>query len=132
MVRIGIASLAVFVLWMILDFVLHGVILTSTYAMTPQLWRPIAEFKMGLNAFVVLVSAVCFVFIYAQCITQRSMRAALIYGLVLGIARGASMGYGSYAVMPMPYMLALAWFLGALVEYVAAGVVMHLIVKAQA
>ena len=129
MIRGGLAVLAVFVTWMILDAVLHGVILTSIYAQGPNLWRPMAEFKMGLNGFVVLVSAACFVFIYAQCIVEKSLKAALIYGLVLGIARGMSMGYGSYAVMPMPYLLALGWFLGSLVEYTVAGGVMSLIVK---
>ena len=129
MVRLGIASLAVFVVWMILDVVLHGMILSSTYAMTPQLWRPMGEMKMGVNAVVVLVAAICFVFVYAQLIPEKSLRTALVYALALGIARGITMGYGSYAAMPMPYLLALAWFLGEIVEYLIAGVVMSFIVK---
>jgi hypothetical protein len=123
------AAVAVFVTWMILDYVLHGVLLTSVYAQSPQLWRPMAEYKMALSAIVVLVNAACFAYIYAQFITEKSVKAALTYGLVLGIARGITMGYGSYSAMPMPYMLALAWFLGSVVEYVIAGGVLSLIVK---
>ena len=39
------------------------------------------------------------------------------------------MGYGSYSYMPIPYSLALGWFLASTVEGVAAGVVVGLIVK---
>ena len=90
------------------------------------------KFKVGLNAFVTLVSAVGFVFIYAQCIAGKSTRAALIYGLMLGIARGMIMGYGSYAAMPMPYVLALAWFAWAVVEVTIAGGGMSPIVRGKA
>ena len=31
------------------------------------------------------------------------------------------MGYGTYSVMPIPYSMALTWFLGAVVEGAAAG-----------
>ena len=33
------------------------------------------------------------------------------------------MGYGSYVVMPIPYSMALTWFLGSLVEAVVAGLI---------
>ena len=132
MKRMSLAALAVFVTWSVLDYVLHGVLLTSTYAQTPQLWRPMADYRYGLMAFVTLVAAVCFVFVYAQWITEKSAKTALMYGLVLGVFRGISMGYGSYAVMPMPYYLALCWFLGSIVEFTVAGWVMSLIVRDKA
>jgi hypothetical protein len=51
------------------------------------------------------------------------------YGLVFGIGSGISMGYGSYSVMPLPYQIALVWFLGAVIEAVAAGWITGMIVK---
>jgi hypothetical protein len=41
-------ALAVFVLWPAMDFVIHGLVLASPYAQTPQLWRPMAEMKTEL------------------------------------------------------------------------------------
>jgi len=112
------AVVAVFIAWSVLDFVLHGLILKSTYESSAALWRPMAEMKMGLTYVVVLIAAACFVGIYATLIADRSSGAALRYGLIFGIGTGISMGYGSYAVMPIPYILALAWFLGTIVEAV--------------
>jgi hypothetical protein len=129
MARIGIATVAVFVAWMLLDILLHGMLLRSSYALTPQLWRPMGEFKVGLNAFVVLVSAACFVWIYAQFVSDKSLKTALLYAAVFGLWRGITMGYGSYAVMPMPYLVALAWFLGAIVEVVVGGAILGWIVR---
>jgi hypothetical protein len=39
------------------------------------------------------------------------------------------MGYGTYAFMPIPYMLALVWFLGTLVEYVAGALLAGVIIR---
>jgi hypothetical protein len=39
------------------------------------------------------------------------------------------MGYGSYAVMPIPYELAFVWFNGTVVEALIAGLITALIVR---
>ena len=129
MVRTGLAVVAVFVVWIGLNFLLHGVLLTASYAASAQLWRPVAEMhaKIGLVYFVTFVSAACFVFVYARLIPGKSLKTALLYGLIVGLGAGISMGYGSYAVMPIPYMLALGWFLGSLVNYAIGALVMALV-----
>ena len=53
----------------------------------------------------------------------------MTYGLLLGISWGISMGYGSYSVMPIPYHMALAWFLGTVVEMTLGGLLLGLIIK---
>ena len=42
------------------------------------------------------------------------------------------MGYGSYSWLPIPYSLALVWFLGTTVEGVVGGLVAGLILRAEA
>ena len=59
------------------------------------------------------------------------MRTAVRYGLVFGIGSWISMGYGSYSVMPLPYEIAFGWFLGSLIEAIAAGWITGMIVKKQ-
>jgi hypothetical protein len=39
------------------------------------------------------------------------------------------MGYGSYSVMPIPYHMALTWFLGAVSEAMVGGVILGAIVR---
>ncbi len=129
MKRTILAVLAVFATWSVLDFIIHGLILGSTYAATPTLWRPMAEMKRGLMSATVLVAAAAFVFIYAQFITAKGVKTAVLYGLVYGIGAGVPMGYGTYSVMPIPYVMAFVWFAGSVVEFTIGGLVAGLIIK---
>ena len=60
--------------------------------------------KMGLMRIVVLISTLCFVLIYSLLIAKKGLGTALKSGLV---GTGISMGYDSYAVMPIPYKIAI-------------------------
>jgi hypothetical protein len=131
MKRAVLAIVAVFFAWTVLDFVLHVVILSSAYAASAQLWRPLPQMKMWLMHAVVLVAAASFVLIYAWLITDKSVKTGVRYGVLYGIGSGISMGYGSYAVMPLPYVIAFWWFLGSLVEAVAAGWIAGSLLKKQ-
>ncbi len=121
------AVLAVFVAWSALDFVIHGLILGKTYQETAAIWRPMAEMKMGLIHVVTLISAAVFVGLYARFVSDKSVKTAVGFGFLFGIGAGISMGYGTYAVLPMPYHIALVWFLGTLVESVVGGWIMGMI-----
>jgi predicted cobalt transporter CbtA len=116
MKRTILAIIAVFILWSILDFVIHGVILNEPYQATADLWRPMEEMKMGLMYVTGLIYSICFVLIYALLVKEKSTIAGLKYGLLFGLAVGVSMGYGSYSVMPVPYSMAFIWFMGSVVE----------------
>lgn len=73
------AIIAVFILWSILDFLIHGVLLTEAYKATAELWRPMEEMKMGLMRIVVLISAITFVLIYTLFFREKNMKTALKY-----------------------------------------------------
>ncbi len=127
--RILLATVAIFVAWEVLDFVIHGLILREAYAASPALWRPMADMKMGLMYIVGVVAAFCFAAIYGWLVRPKSLNAALKYGLLFGMGAGVSMGYGSYSVMPIPYVMAFTWFAGTIVEALVAGVLAGLIIR---
>ena len=130
--RIIFATLAVFVTWAILDFLIHGMMLGSTYQATAMLWRPMEEMKTGLMYLVLLLSALVFVTIYARLISPKNVARGLGYGLLFGVGTGISMGYGTYSVQPIPYYMALTWFLGTAIEATVAGLLTGLIVTEEA
>lgn len=115
------ACVAVFVLWTGTDYLFHGMILADDYRDTASLWRPAGEAKMGLYALVVLSAAVLFTAIYTLLVSPRSIRTALLYGALFGLAGGISFGYGMYAFMPMPHDMAVTWLINGLVEGVLGG-----------
>ena len=122
------AVLAVFIMWSILDFILHGLLLRSTYEATANLWRPMDQMNMPLMYFVTLVFTVCFVLIYGLLVGRKSLASGIRFGALFGLATGISMGFGSYCYMPIPLMLAWSWFLGSWIEAITAGAIVGAIV----
>jgi len=127
--RVIIAVVAVFIVWSILDFLIHGLLLQSIYAATSNLWRPMDEMNRPLMSLVTLVFTACFVAIYGFLIEQKSLVSGIRFGTLSGLATGISMGFGSYSYMPIPLTLACSWFIGSWIEAIVAGAVVGAIVK---
>ncbi|MBM2835241.1 MAG: hypothetical protein HW406_2402 [Candidatus Brocadiaceae bacterium] len=127
--RTFLAVVVVFIAWSILDFIIHGLLLKSTYEATASLWRPMHEMNMTLMHFVTLVFTVCFVLIYGFLIGKKSLVSGIKFGVLFGLATGISMGFGSYSYMPIPLTLAWSWFFGSLIEAIAAGAIVGAIMK---
>jgi hypothetical protein len=127
--RISLAVIAVFIAWSILDFIIHGVLLQSTYEATANLWRPMEEMKMSLMYIVTLLFTACFVVIYGLLIKEKSLVSGIKFGALFGLATGISMGFGSYSYMPIPLVLAWSWFLGTLAQAIVAGAITGVMVR---
>ncbi len=126
-----VASVVVFVAWALMDWLIHGVILGSSYAATPALWRPMQEMKMGVLYLAVFLNALSFCAIYAFFVGKKSLATGLKFGLWFGFGTGVAMGYGTYSVMPIPYVMALVWFLGHLAEAAVGGLIAGALIKGQ-
>jgi hypothetical protein len=81
------------------------------------------EMKMNVMHMAVLIASISFAWIYVGMISKKSIAAGVRYGLWWGLGAGVSMGYGTYSVMPIPYLMALTWFLGSLMEGAVAGLI---------
>lgn len=124
-----VAGAIIFILWCIIDFVMHGLILGSAYAESASLWRPMQEMNMWLIYLVTVVSVAVFTAIYTLFVQDKNTRTALGYGLLFGVGAGFSMGFGSYATMPMPEIIPCTWFLGTVTKTVLGGLVLGAIIK---
>lgn len=123
------AIILVAIAWQALDFIIHGMLLSSLYQETASLWRPMEEMKGELMIPVTVIAAICFVAIYAALIRPKSVRTGLLYGLLFGISGGISMGLGTYAFQPIPLDLAVYWMLTATLEMAIAGLITGSIVN---
>ncbi len=63
-------------------------------------------------------------------IHEKSISVAVEYGALFGLGTGVSMGYGSYAAMPITAFIAHIWFFSTLIKMVLAGYIVGVIVKA--
>ena len=129
MKKVILSVFAVFIAWSLMDFVIHGMILRNSYAATASLWRPMGEMKLWLMHITVLISALAFVLIYAHFFSRKGVSTGVKYGLLFGIGTGFPMGYGSYSVMPIPYLIAFTWCFGSVIEAIVGGLIVGSITR---
>ena len=127
--RLIIGTIAVAVVWFVMEFVIHGHLLKSLYEQTKQLWRPEAEMKMGIYILSLLVTSAAFVAVYEKLVAVKSMKNALLYSGLVGIGWGVGFGLGNYTWMPIPLALGVYWTLAFFVEALIAGIVLAYTVK---
>jgi len=127
--QIQLAIISVFLIWSAIDYFLHDYILVSLYKSATDLWRATYDEKVFTMYLVVFVSALIFVCIFALFFKTKNFKVGLIYGFLFGISTGITQGYGIYASMPIPKLVAFGWFLGITVKGVIGGGILGLLVR---
>ncbi len=122
----------VFVLSEVMMFLIHGVLLTSAYEAAKDVFRPDMESLMWIYHVLSVIGAFFLTFIFSKGYEGKGVVEGVRYGLYFGIWMGAGMAYGSYAMINIPYSLALQWFLYSIVEYVIYGVALAMVFGNQA
>jgi len=126
-----IASVVVFVVAQILEFIIHYLILGGSYQATAHLWRPTEEMNqmMWLMWLTGLIWAFIFVYIFAKGYENRGVMEGVRFGLIIGLFYSLPMSLGSYATMPIPFSLALNWFIFGMIEIIILGIMAALLYK---
>ena len=127
--KFWIAFIAVYVALAITDYLIHGVILSSTYA-SPELshlWRPEMMQKMWIFYLVYLFMAYAFTWIFSKGYEGKGTGEGLRYGFFVGLLTSTPMAYMSYVTYPIPYSLAMQWFLYGMVQAIVLGLVVAMV-----
>jgi hypothetical protein len=127
--RATVSVVLVFILWSVLDFLVHGMLLMPQYEATEALWLPQEEMRMALMFAVRFVSVMVFTLLYVVLISPKHVGRGLLYGLLYGIAAGTTMGYGSYSYMDIPYEMAFIWFVNAVLQMILAGAIVGWLIR---
>ncbi|MEK7293497.1 MAG: hypothetical protein AAB049_00850 [Nitrospirota bacterium] len=131
--RLALASLAVFVVFFVVDGVVNNVLLDDLYKQTASVWRPESEIQgnMWLMWLGTLILAPLFVLIYTKGYeaNKPGLGQGVRFGLIVGVLLSAPQCLVWYAVLPIPAALAVWWFMTGMVESVAAGVAAGLIYR---
>lgn len=118
---------AAFVVFVALDYIVNNVLLVSAYEETKHLWRAQEEMKWGVYLISMLFFSFFFAFIFSKGYENKGIVEGIRYGVYIGLMFMIPMAYGAYAFMPIPYSLALQWFLYGTIECIIAGIVLALI-----
>ncbi|MCX6143647.1 MAG: hypothetical protein NTZ35_10525 [Ignavibacteriales bacterium] len=129
--KILFGSIAVFIAIDVLNFLIHGVMLSATYQSLSSLWRPDMMSKMWITHVNTAISAFFFTFVFSKGYEGKGVAEGVRYGFYIGFWLSALMAYGTYMMIAIPYPLAVQWFIYGLIQYVVAGVVLALVFAAQ-
>ena len=122
----------VFVVLSVLEFIVNTVLLSSTYQETANLWRQVAEMKIWIFYVVYLFVAFFITLIFSKGYEGKGVTEGVRFGFYVGMMMAVPMAYGTYGAMPIPYSMALQWFLYVLIEYIILGIVLALVYGKQA
>ncbi len=127
--RYIIASFAAFILFEIFNFVIHGLILAGAYEATAAIWRSDMDSIMWIIYLVDLVKAFLFVYIFIKGYQARGWHEGLRFGFIIGLFVSLGTGFESYATYPIPFSMALQWFIYGVVQFILCGILTALIYK---
>jgi hypothetical protein len=121
------ASVAVLIAIAVMEFVIHGMLLSDLYRQTPALWRPQAQMQQMAWIFWVgyLVFALFFALIYVKGYEKGKpgLGQGLRFGFYLGAMLSVMHSFVWYVILPIPLALAFYWFIAIFVEFIVAGAV---------
>ena len=127
------ASVAVFFVIAVLEFLIHGVLLSDMYQQTASVWRTETEMQQMMWIFWVgyLVFAPFFVLIYVKGYEKGKpgLGQGFRFGLYVGAMLSVLNSFGWYVILPIPLALVFYWFLSILVEFIAVGVAVGLVYR---
>jgi energy-converting hydrogenase Eha subunit A len=119
----------VYLVSQVLEYLIHGVWLQSTYLSLKQIWRPDMDSKMWIMWVVGFIVSFVFAYIFAKGYEGRGIMEGVRFGAVVGLLTALPSAYTTYAIFPIPYSLALSWFLAGMVEAIVLGIVAALVYK---
>ncbi|MFA3782665.1 hypothetical protein ABRY23_06310 [Melioribacteraceae bacterium 4301-Me] len=131
--KFWVAFLVVFIILILSDYVINGIILNSTYSSeeVSKVFRPTDKIisNMWIMWVVDLIWSYFFVFFFAKGYENRGVIEGLRYGFYIGIFFYLTSSYYQYAVYPLPYSLIFQWFVYGLVQALILGLITALIYK---
>ena len=122
---------AVFIVTILTNFLIHQVLLGGLYrsASMSALMRPEAEGQANLWIHSVTAAVIAFFFtlIFSKGYEGKGIGEGVRFGFYVGMLMSIPMAYDTYAEMPIPYSLALQWFIYGVVQFVILGVVVAMV-----
>ncbi len=129
MKRLAIGSIAMIVLLTVMEFVINMVILSGDYKAVTNVWRPTADMmsKMWVLYVVWAVVGIVFTYVFSKGYENKGILEGVRYGAVMSLLISFAPAYAQFVIYPIPYHIAMKWFLFGLAEFTIMGAVLALI-----
>jgi len=127
--KFWLAFVVIFIVWNVLNYLIHGVILGSAYMSEAvmKVMRPDMMSKMWIFYVVSFIQSFFLVLIYSKWQKGKGISEGVQFGVYSGLLMATPMAYSEYAMYPLPYSLVLQWFLYGMLHFIILGIVMALL-----
>lgn len=115
-------GLAVFVIFQICDFVIHGVILGDVYMSMMNVWRPDMMSLMWIMYVSSFIFSFLMMYVFVKGYEGRGIPEGVRFGILIGLMTNGTGAFYQYAVYPLPFSLVMQWFGYGLIEFILAGI----------
>jgi hypothetical protein len=131
--KLLITAFVVFIVLEVFNYLLHNVLLSSTYAMEDiaKVFRPMEDMqsKMWIMWIADLIWSFFFVFIFAKGYENKGLMEGVRYGVYMGLFVQFTAAYAQYVVYPLPYSLTFQWFVYGFIVYIILGALTAVLYK---
>lgn len=127
--RFVVASILVFIVFMIIDNLIHMFLLSGMYERVAGVWRADMTSLLWLIWLGMLIFSFFFVYVFIKGHENKGLIEGVRYGLVIGLFVGLFGAISDYVVYPIPFIIAFWWFVLGLVEFVIMGLVAAAVYK---
>ncbi len=125
--RFVMASIAVFITFQVLDFLIHSIILMPTYNELKHIWRPDMMSKMWIMHVASLLLSFLFVYIFIKGYENKGLMEGVRFGVTIGILMNVVVILNQYVVYPVPFSLAAQWMAYGMAEFIVCGAITALV-----
>lgn len=127
--KMMISTIVVYIVYEVLNFIIHGLILSSTYESLQHLWRPEMQQMMWIMYVSELLLAFFFVYIFAKGYEGKGLMEGVRYGLIIGGFMLVPGMLAQYTVYALPFSLVVYWLIFGFIQLVIIGIIVALIYK---
>ena len=133
--RVAAAAVAAWVLYMVMGYLVHGLLLADLYRQSSAVMRPESEANaiLPFNFGVALIGFFAFAYAYAKGYEGGSgLQEGLRFGVLISIMLCTFVSIWQYMVWPATAGLLTAWLIDYVVEFALYGMVVGVIYKPRA
>ncbi|MBD3223779.1 MAG: hypothetical protein GF313_03570 [Caldithrix sp.] len=129
--RILMATIIVYIVYEVINFIVHGVILSGAYQTMADTWRTDMQSKMWVMYIGDIIFALFFVVIFAKGYEGKGLMEGIRYGLLMsGFVIIPGM-LAQYSVYEVTFVLTLQWIVFGFIKLIIIGMITALIYKPQ-
>ncbi len=123
--KLWVGFIAVYVGMVVTNLLIHVVLLAPAYHSEEmmRIMRPESDAKTWIYFVTAAIVSFFFTLIFSKGYEGKGMGEGLRYGLYVGFLMAIPMAYDSYASYPIPYSLALEWFIYGMIQYLILGAI---------